>query len=496
MTVWNKQEVELLLSCKDKNITYDELCNIITTKTRQQIISKVGHLKLSNFFSRKDLWTKEELELLYYCLNKNMSYKEASKTIKTKTEKQIKSKCNYEKITGFRRDSTWSDKEIEILYKYYPITKNNEITKYIKSKSKDAIINKAKELKIEKTQSLYENHNDKIIDNKNNLNENTIKRYSDRYGIILDINKMYLTYDVIQWYEWTIGKTPNGNKLVQLPQFFINKKYIKVLIRYVLEEKLNYKTREDCLNLTQRIIQKYKISFSKTEWIKNSPYNLLKIAYPEYDIKPYELVHATCNYWKNYDNFLSAFNDFICNLKNNYDSNSIINMINDKFVYENFCKLHSAKKLYFNDKTWHDISIDSKCGIVINEDGRISIDGTMLNSIEEKNVYDYIKFTLKINIKPISIKRDKKYKFTNKEYNENYIPDFIIKNKNKPTIIEYFGFYNENNKNKIFIEYANKTKRKIEYFNNLEGYNFIGLFPEDLKNNFKGVKEKLTPFYN
>ena len=178
MTRWNKQEVELLLSCKDKNITYDELCNIITTKTRQQIISKVGHLKLSNFFSRKDLWTKEELELLYYCSNKNMSYKEASKIIKTKTEKQINSKCNYEKITGFRKDSAWSDKEIEILYKYYPITKNNEITKYIKSKSKDAIINKAKELKIEKIQSLYENHNDKIIDNKNNSNEITIKSYS------------------------------------------------------------------------------------------------------------------------------------------------------------------------------------------------------------------------------------------------------------------------------------------------------------------------------
>ena len=78
----------------------------------------------------------------------------------------------------------------------------------------------------------------------------------------------------------------------------------------------------------------------------------------------------------------------------------------------------------------------------------------------------------------------------NEKYDENYIPDFYIKNK-KPIIIEYFGMYNETNRNKIFIDYNKKTERKIEFFNSLKDYVFIAIFPQDLKNNFEGLKNKL-----
>ena len=81
--------------------------------------------------------------------------------------------------------------------------------------------------------------------------------------------------------------------------------------------------------------------------------------------------------------------------------------------------------------------------------------------------------------------------FYNKEFNESYIPDFIIKDKN--IIIEYFGLYVD--KNHEFIEnYKRKTHRKIKYFINIEGYEFIDLYPDDLKNDFEGVRKKLTPF--
>ena len=73
-------------------------------------------------------------------------------------------------------------------------------------------------------------------------------------------------------------------------------------------------------------------------------------------------------------------------------------------------------------------------------------------------------------------------------------PDFIIHN-NKNIIVEYFGLYVEDFKNsKILKSYHDKTKRKINFFNNLQVYNFIDLYPEDLKNDFEGVRNKLAPF--
>lgn len=316
------------------------------------------------------------------------------------------------------------------------------------------------------------------------------KKYKDKYGIILDKNIGIRSLSIIEWYEYFVNGTPNGSKLYQIPQCFINKEELPKLFKYVIEEKIRFKTREEMLNLTQPIIEEYKISFSKTPFIKNSPYNILTLTYPELNIKGWEMVHAPTNYWNNYSNILDLFKAYVENITNEFGENiNYNNYINDRAISLLCYKLYRAKKYKWNDKTWQDIIND--CGLNIQLSNiNIGHDGEILNSKEEVLLYDYIKVNLKINIKSIGLKRKKGYYFYNEKYDENYIPDFYIKNE-KPIIIEYFGMYNETNRNKMFVDYNKKTERKIDFFNSLKDYIFIAIFPQDLKNNFEGLKNKL-----
>lgn len=118
---------------------------------------------------------------------------------------------------------------------------------------------------------------------------------------------------------------------------------------------------------------------------------------------------------------------------------------------------------------------------------RFEYDNFIFDSRQEFDVYMFIKNSLGVDVE----KNNNFY--LNKKINEWYVPDFII-NKNKKIIVEYFGMYCDNATNEIFIEYSKKTKRKIEYFNSLEDVCFISLFPKDLNNNFKGVRDKLASF--
>lgn len=119
---------------------------------------------------------------------------------------------------------------------------------------------------------------------------------------------------------------------------------------------------------------------------------------------------------------------------------------------------------------------------------------TKLDSFEEKRVFDYI--YLDLGIKEIStIKHNRKKEFFNREYQECYIPDFLIKGlTDKPIIIEYFGMFHQDleGKHAMYIDYAEKTIRKNAYFREREDIYYIDIYPEDLKENMISVKHKLS----
>jgi hypothetical protein len=142
-----------------------------------------------------------------------------------------------------------------------------------------------------------------------------------------------------------------------------------------------------------------------------------------------------------------------------------------------------------------------------------SRDNYIFGSYEEKEVYEYIKFNMDLQfIKYIGNSRKGKYCFeleNLKEY-KYFCPDFAIeyilyKDKKikllKPIIVEYYGFWRNKKLEgdtttcQIVNNYIDKTIEKNKYYKSKDDIYFIDLYPEDLKNNMQGVREKLTSFF-
>ena len=107
------------------------------------------------------------------------------------------------------------------------------------------------------------------------------------------------------------------------------------------------------------------------------------------------------------------------------------------------------------------------------------------DSIEEAEVHDILKREFKSVIYNPS-NTDRTIKIDGK------VPDWFIFTNNKCYIVEYFGlFINRDTDNSRTNDYKERMDNKIEKYNMLDGYGKLYLFPDDLKDNFKGLMEKL-----
>ena len=167
----------------------------------------------------------------------------------------------------------------------------------------------------------------------------------------------------------------------------------------------------------------------------------------------------------------------------------------------NYHKLNACIQLYHHYSSYYEwLSILYPEWGLTERDFKLKIakDGVKLNSMEELYIYEFIKYCLNIDIKAIGL--SKQDKFYNEKYNENYLPDFkISKYKNiklnKTIIIEYYGYYILWDNCNMIKEYKERTHRKNEYYKSNPDIHFIDLYPTDLKNNFEGVRNKLTSFF-
>jgi hypothetical protein len=75
---------------------------------------------------------------------------------------------------------------------------------------------------------------------------------------------------------------------------------------------------------------------------------------------------------------------------------------------------------------------------------------------------------------------------------DGMIPDWFIFTDIRCYIIEYFGLaVKRDTDNKRISEYQERTKYKIEKYNNIKDYGHVYIYPDDLKDNFNGLREKL-----
>jgi len=187
------------------------------------------------------------------------------------------------------------------------------------------------------------------------------------------------------------------------------------------------------------------------------------------------------------------------------------NYINIAYFNVMFSKMnkHIAKHRFKNYYEWLCLAFPEYKDEWKKEDFKIIVakDGNELDSFEERDVYEYIQseYIFKF-VKPIGKTRSGKYTFKldeTYEY-EKFCPDFVIEyiykdNKkiklSKPIIIEYYGMYEELNKNKIFTKYREKTLVKEKYYKSNKDIYYIGIYPKDIKNNYEGLAKKLGSFY-
>ena len=73
------------------------------------------------------------------------------------------------------------------------------------------------------------------------------------------------------------------------------------------------------------------------------------------------------------------------------------------------------------------------------------------------------------------------------------VPDWFVFASDKCYIIEYFGLNLDRNTshNSRIEDYKERTEGKIEIYEQLDGYGKVFIFPDDLKDNFSGLMEKI-----
>ena len=107
------------------------------------------------------------------------------------------------------------------------------------------------------------------------------------------------------------------------------------------------------------------------------------------------------------------------------------------------------------------------------------------DSIEEAETHDVLKKKFKYVIyNPNNTDRTIKI--------DGKVPDWFVFTDKKCYIVEYFGLViNRDTNNSRVSDYKKRMEDKIEKYDLLDGYGKIYIFPEDLKDNFKGLIEKL-----
>lgn len=230
-------------------------------------------------------WTKDEDAILttYYC---TMFTEDLQKLLPHRTQKQIRGRARY---LGIKKQKE---------YKKTPNGRPSGIPRGKYHMSVDCYNydqSRYKECpKCKNTLSITENNfkrlsNGKIdsicVDCAYKLKSTYgyVTSYNKKYGINIDPNKLIETYDVIQWYKWTaIEKTPNGKFLRNIPKSLITPENVGIISRYVIEEVLNFRTKEELNLFSQKHMDKYKLGFSHTSFVLNNPLNILGLAYPDF----------------------------------------------------------------------------------------------------------------------------------------------------------------------------------------------------------------------
>lgn len=438
---WSNDEL-MILKENSYGKTYDELSKLLPNRTRATIEGKCQALGLNKYIKLGNCktWLDEDMIFLKNNHGKIPIVDIAKMLNKTKAEvsyqiRKLRINCQI----------IWSDEEVELLFKNYKSKDVRQLSSLLKTKTEKQIYKKMTLLKL----------TCKPIDKTSYMNLNEV--FKDYKRILKgEINKMKKDYPL--------------NYDILLFKYYLKVSNIIPTKDWVYSIHFS-KFMKSC-RLWNRI---------KKKW--HSSYDFISACFPQYNLKEYNFktLQVREGFWKNdfncYDNIKYGIKQALKNNSIENPEDILIFNLDDIYKYFNRTMIYyRGKEILYKYLDFYKIPYDSK----------LYWNDIRFDSIEEMSVYKYIK-----NNHEFQITKCRNIMFYNDMYNEGYKPDFLIEDKD--IIIEYFGLYLD--KESLFIKnYIDKTNRKIEYYSTISKYNFIYLYPEDLKNNFEGVSKKLAPF--
>lgn len=227
--------------------------------------------------------------------------------------------------------------------------------------------------------------------------------------------------------------------------------------------------------LTKKRLQKVKLG-GLLDRYHGSPIEIVNAVYlGKFAIT--EFTRVPNRYWYKKENRIQALRDYC---KTKWIQRDDIPLLNRSYFRKHFPRFISLVDRHYDSKFYKWI-IESfpehhfhpkEFKLLMGDDGQIC------DSQEELVIHNFLLQTI-LNAKIIR----EQMRFSNEQFNETYIPDWIIVQNNQKYIVEYFGLYHSS----FYKGYREKTNRKINYYQTLEDYQFLPIFPETFKN--KGFGE-------
>lgn len=443
---WTDNEIELLKTCN--GLTYDEIVILIPNKKRQAISYKCKTLGVK-VTKKNASWTKEEDRILINNA-KGRTYSQLLELLPNRTKTAIKSRCESLKLNEavlYGHENAWSEDETSILINNYSAIDVYGLMKLLPNRDKKSINTKAQQLNIKKS--------DSFMQSKKRMDKKSLQYIFKKYKEKLDTK----SHTVL---------TNDKTIITFLFKYYLRKNNIDINRDYIIEKYVIGNILEDA-----RLKTYVKKNF-------DNYFHFISLCFPLYKFKEWEFknLDVSPNFWENERNRFECIETNLARLINNKVIENEIEVLSlplDMLRVE----FHSSMIYYFGKQVFNDY-LKSK-GFSYNEQDFKFLDGFSFDSFEEMHVYRHLK-----NMGLDIVKCSRKHRVYNDLHEEGYIPDFILQDS---IYIEYYGLWKGEYKQGMF-GYSDRVIRKNKFYKD-NGYRFIAIYPDDLKDDCKTLEEKI-----
>ena len=243
-------------------------------------------------------------------------------------------------------------------------------------------------------------------------------------------------------------------------------------VRQAIEQllKVDGKMEKDIpMFLTKKKLQDANLG-GLLDHFHGSPIEIVNALYPgKFDITEFQRVPN--KYWHSKGNRIQVLRTY-CQKRNIH--RDALPTLNRAYFRKHFPRFISVVDRHYDSKFYQWIMESFPEHRFSPEEFNLLVgdDGQTCDSKEERVLHNFLIQSL-TNAK---VKREA-IRFLNEEYNETYIPDWIVEQDGRKYLIEYFGLYNSN----LYKGYTEKAERKIAFYPSLRTYTFVAIFPEDFK---------------